>query len=131
MYILDTNTLIYFFKGKGMVAERLLKCSLREVGVPSIVLFELEFGICLSSAPEKRRAQLQRLMEVVTLLPFDGRAAKEAAKARAVLEQNGTPIGPLDLLIAATALAHGGVLVTHNTREFERVPGLQVEDWYE
>ncbi|MFM7201889.1 MAG: hypothetical protein ACKO6N_13985 [Myxococcota bacterium] len=58
MYILDTNTLIYFFKGKGMVAERLLKCSLREVGVPSIVLFELELGICLSSAPEKRAPHL-------------------------------------------------------------------------
>lgn len=131
MFVLDTNTLIYFFKGKGQVADRLLRCAPRNIGVPAIVLFELEYGICLSTAPEKRRAQLQRLLAVVTVLPFEGREAQHAARIRASLEQAGTPIGPYDLLIAATALAIGGVMVTHNTREFSRVPGLQVVDWFE
>ncbi len=129
MVVLDTNTVIYFFKGRGDVARRLLAVSPADVGVPAIVVHELETGIAKSSQPRKRRAQLDALLDVVQVLPFDREAAGRAARVRARLEAAGTPIGPLDVLIAGTALRHGATLVTSNSREFSRVPGLELEDW--
>jgi tRNA(fMet)-specific endonuclease VapC len=128
--VLDTNTLIYFFRGDGRVAERLLATSPAAIGVPALVVYELETGIAKSSDPAKRRGQLDQLLEVVAVLPFGLEEAKAAARLRAQLELAGTPIGPMDTLIAGTAVAHRGVLVTRNVREFGRVPGLAVEDWY-
>ena len=78
----------------------------------------------------KRRGQLDQLLQAVAVLPFGIEEAKAAAALRARLEQEGTPIGPMDTLIAGTALAHRGVLVTRNVREFGRVPGLTVQNWY-
>lgn len=130
MYVLDTNTLIYFFKGMGRVGNRLLATPPAEVAIPSVVLFELEFGLAKSSAPEKRREQLAKIHTVVQILPLDRRAAALAAQVRASLERAGTPIGPYDVLVAATALANDGILVTRNTSEFGRVENLRVEDWY-
>jgi len=130
MYILDTNTLIYYFKGMGNVADTLLKHPPREISIPSIVLYELEVGIAKSQEPEKRRNQLETLTKLITIIPFGCEEAKAAAHTRAALEHAGTPIGSLDILIAGTALAHQGVLVTHNRKEFERVDGLDIEDWF-
>lgn len=130
MFVLDTNTLIYFFRGEGRVADRLLATSPADIAVPTVVLYELETGIARSNSPAKRRAQLEQLLRVVSLLPFGADEARAAATIRAALEQQGTPIGPMDTLIAATALAARGVLITRNIREFQRVPGLAVEDWY-
>jgi tRNA(fMet)-specific endonuclease VapC len=130
MYVLDTNTLIYFFRGDGRVAERLLATAPAEVAVPSVAVYELETGIAKSSDRAKRRGQLDQLLQVVAVLPFGVAEAKAAATLRARLELEGTPIGPMDTLIAGTALAHRGVLVTRNVREFGRVAGLAVEDWY-
>lgn len=131
MYALDTNTLIYFFKGHGHVPERMLGTAPSQIAIPSVVLYEIETGIAKSNQPQTRRSQLGELLEVVTVLPFDEPAAREAAAIRAELEQSGTAIGPLDTLIAATAVATGCILVTHNVREFERVPRLHMTDWYE
>jgi tRNA(fMet)-specific endonuclease VapC len=130
MYVLDTNTLIYFFRGDGRVAERLLATSPADIAVPAVVVFELETGIAKSSDSAKRRGQLDQLLQVVAVLPFGMEEAKAAAALRAQLEVAWTPIGPMDTLIAGTALAHRGVLVTRNVREFGRVAGLAVEDWY-
>jgi tRNA(fMet)-specific endonuclease VapC len=130
MYVLDTNTLIYFFRGEGRVAERLLAISPADIALPAVVVYELETGIARSSDPAKRRGQLDQLLQAVAVLPFGVEAARAAASLRARLEQEGTPIGPFDTLIAGTAVAQRGVLVTRNLREFERVPGLAVEDWY-
>lgn len=130
MYILDTNTLIYFFKGIGNVSTRLLQTPPRSIGIPTIVLFELEVGIAKSSSPKKRRLQLEDLTATVNILPFGHEELKFAAAVRVDLENRGKPIGPYDVLIAGTALANKGVLVTHNTSEFERIEGLQLEDWY-
>jgi tRNA(fMet)-specific endonuclease VapC len=130
MIVLDTNTLIYFFKRQGRVAERLLAQPPREIGVPTIVIYELEVGIAKSTSPEKRRRQLAELLAAVTVLPFGAAEAQQAARIRAELERAGEPIGPYDILIAATALAHGGRLATRNVKEFGRVPGLSLEDWY-
>lgn len=130
MYVLDTNTLVYFFRGEGEVARRLLATARTEVVVPTIVVFELETGIAKSKHAAKRRAQLDRLLKAVVVLPFAVEEARAAAALRARLEHEGNPIGPMDALIAGTALAHRAVLVTHDVREFGRVPGLTVEDWY-
>ncbi len=130
MFVLDTNSLIYFFKGEGEVSARLLATPPAEVAIPTIVLYELEVGLAKSSEPARRRAQLDRLLDLVTVLPFGLAEARAAARIRAALEIAGTPIGPMDTLIAGVALAHRGTLVTRNTREFGRVAGLEVVDWF-
>ncbi|MBL1267130.1 MAG: type II toxin-antitoxin system VapC family toxin [Halomonas sp.] len=130
MYVLDTNTLIYFFKGMGSVADNLLSQKPADIGIPAIVLYELELGIAKSAAPKKRAMQLDKLIDTVQILGFSTPEAKASAQIRATLEKQGTPIGPYDTLIAGTALANQGILVTHNTGEFKRIKKLAVEDWY-
>ena len=130
MYVLDTNTLIYFFKGMGRVAQRMLSQSPSDIGVPAIVLYELETGIAKSTSPGKRSRQLERLMDSVQVLAFSVAEAKASAEIRAQLEHKGTPIGPNDVLIAGTALACRGILVSHNLSEFNRIDGLETVDWY-
>ena len=130
MFILDTNTLIYFFKGMGSVGPRLLSIPPSEIAVPSIVVYELEVGLAKSNAPAKRREQLDRLLNLVQVLPFDSHAAKKTAEVRVTLETAGTPIGPHDVQIAGIALVNDGILVTHNLSEFSRVSGLRLEDWF-
>ncbi|TQE99208.1 MAG: type II toxin-antitoxin system VapC family toxin [Spiribacter salinus] len=130
MYALDTNTLVDFFKGVGDVPARMLATAPSLIGIPAIVAYEIETGIAKSGAPEKRRRQFNELLATTTLLPFDRDAATHSASIRARLEKEGNPVGPLDTLIAGTALAHSAILVTHNTAEFTRIPELQVTDWY-
>ncbi|MEX2262005.1 MAG: type II toxin-antitoxin system VapC family toxin [Bryobacteraceae bacterium] len=130
MLALDSNTLIYYFKGVGRVAEHLQATPPREIGIPSIVLYELEVGLGRLGQREHRRRELAQLLQLVRILPFDESSARAAAGIRVRLETLGMPIGPLDTLIAGTALGHGAVLVTHNTGEFHRVPGLTVMDWF-
>ena len=131
MYIIDTNTLIYFFKGMGGVPDKLLAVSPKDIAIPSVVLYELEYGIEKSTSPRKRQAQLKELCSLIEILPFEEEAARIAASIRAKLEKKGTAIDPCEVLIAATALANRGVLVTSNTKEFARVSGLKLENWYE
>lgn len=130
MYVLDTNTLIYYFKGMGHVAKKLLACPPQEIGLPAVVLFELSVGILKSTSPGKRTRQVEQLSDVVNILSFGRNEAQCAAGVRADLEERGLPIGPYDILIAATALSNNGTLVTHNTKEFSRINNLQLEDWY-
>jgi tRNA(fMet)-specific endonuclease VapC len=130
MFALDTNTLIYFFKGLGRVKDRLLAVAPSDVAIPSVVLYELEVGISQAGQSSKRRSQLDMLLAVVNVLPLDLNAAKRAAELNSVLRKAGMPIGPMDTLIAGTALAYGATLVTHNTDEFRRVRSLTLEDWF-
>lgn len=130
MYVLDTNTVIYAFTGKGEVASRLLSVKPAEVAIPAVSVYELEVGIELSRAGQRRRDQLDSLLSTVNVLSFGRTEARAAAQIRRGLERTGRGIGPLDVLIAATAQACAGILVTHNVRELSRVPGLLVEDWY-
>lgn len=127
---LDSNVVIHAMKGMGGVGSRLARMSPDEIGIPSVVLYELEFGTLRSGNPARRKRDLERLNGVISVLPFDDRAAGRAARLRYDLEQSGTTLAPMDLLIAGTVLAQGAKLITHNTREFTRVPGLQVEDWF-
>ncbi len=130
MYLLDTNTLIYFFKGMGNVAETLLSKSPKDISIPSIALYELEVGIAKSNSPKKRKKQLESLILRIAVMPFASKEAEVAAMIRAELENIGTPIGPYDTLIAGIALSSNSTLVTHNTKEFSRVEGLILEDWF-
>ena len=130
MYLLDTNSLIYFFKGMGNVANNLFANSPKDIYVPSIVVYELEVGIAKSNNPKKRQEQLHQLLSEIEVIDFSYKEAKEAAKIRASLERIGNPIGPIDTLIAGMARANNLILVTHNTKEFAKVKGLKVEDWF-
>jgi tRNA(fMet)-specific endonuclease VapC len=130
MYVLDTNTLIYYFKGQGKVAQNLANVPPQDIHVSTIVLFELQVGIAKSASPAKRTQQLQQFLSRVNLVSFDQNAALAAATIRAQLEQQGMPIGSLDVLIAGAAMALQATLVTHNIGEFSRVSGLAIADWY-
>ncbi len=131
MYVIDTNTLIYFFKGMGSVPAKFLEVSPKDIAIPSVVLYELEYGIMKSTFPRKRQAQLKELCSLVEVLPFDSEAARLSALIRTNLEKKGTPIGPCDVLIAGTALANKGTLITNNTKEFSRISKLKLENWYQ
>ncbi len=130
MYVIDTNTLIYFFKGMGSVPSKFLEVSPKDMAIPSVVLYELECGIAKSTSPRKRQAQLRELCSLVKILPFEEEAARFSASIRASLEKKGTPIGACDVLIAGTALASKGILVTNNTKEFSKVSKLKLDNWY-
>jgi len=130
MYVLDTNTLIFFFKGRESVSQKLLSIPPKEIGIPSVVVYELEVGIAKSKAPRKRLKQLEEMMSIITVLTFTVKEARSSAMIRAQLERKGRPIGPIDTLIAGTALAHQSILVTHNIKEFTRIDKLQLEDWF-
>jgi tRNA(fMet)-specific endonuclease VapC len=130
MFALDSNTLIYYFKGEGRVLGRMSACAPSEIGIPVVVLYELETGIAKSQQPKKRRQQLDTLLAVTKILPFDRAAARQSANLRATLEKAGTSLGPMDFLIAGIALAQGATLVTRNAGEFSRVAGLRTVDWY-
>mgnify|MGYP001816750651 FL=1 len=116
-YVLDTNTLIYFFKGLGDVSKHMLAQSPSELSIPTVVLFELELGIAKSTSPDKRKSQLQEITALVNVLPFGIAESRSAAQIRVELEKQGLPIGPYDVLIAATALANNTILITHNQKK--------------
>jgi tRNA(fMet)-specific endonuclease VapC len=130
MYMLDTNTLIYFFKGLGNISQNLFSRSPKDIGIPSIVLFELQFGIQKSISPNKRIKQLDELTSIINVLPFGIKEAKASAQIRFQLEKQGKVIGPFDILIAGTACANNATLVTHNIKEFNRIKNLKVVDWF-
>jgi tRNA(fMet)-specific endonuclease VapC len=130
VFALDANALIHALKGRGRVRQAIEGTRPSDVAVPAVVAYELEVETLRSRDPELRRLELNRLLSVLTVLPLDLRAAERAASVRFGLEKTGANIGPLDTLIAGTVLAHGATLVTHNTEEFSRIPGLRLEDWY-
>lgn len=130
MFLLDTNVCIRILNGSSpAVAGRLQATSPTDVRLCSVVKAELLYGARKSTRIDENLRLLSRFFAPLVSLPFDDRCADEAGLIRLDLERSGRPIGPNDLLIAATARAHDLVLVTRNTREFDRVPGLRVDDW--
>jgi len=120
----------YFFRGEGDVSTNLLNHAPGEIVVPSLVVWELEVGIGKAETASRRRKQFEAFLAAVQVAPFGIEEARSAADIRLKLERRGIPIGPIDTLIAGTALARKAVLVTRNVREFGRVEGLRVENWY-
>jgi tRNA(fMet)-specific endonuclease VapC len=133
MFCLDTNAVIFALNGRRPgYAERLaqeLRAGTKLI-VPSIVLFELSYGVAKSRPPQNARALLDEFLSAGFEQPaFDAEDAREAGDIRAQLEAQGAPLGPFDVLIAAQARRRRAVLVTNNRREFDRVPGLMATDW--
>ena len=127
-YLLDSNVLIHAVKDLGGVRDRLQKQPPGDLGTSVVTLAELLYGTYKSSAPELARQKWLKALQPFTLLGFTEPCAHHHARLRYELRQH--PIGERDLLIATIALSHDLILVTHNTTEFQRVPGLRWEDWY-
>jgi tRNA(fMet)-specific endonuclease VapC len=130
MYLLDTNTLIYFFKQEGQVGQRLKNIPVQLIKLPSLAIFELEYGTAKSVRPEPQRHQIDEVLKVFELMPLDYKSAKSAGVIRHQLSTLGKPIGLIDQLIAGIAIANDLVVVTRNVSEFSRVPNLRVENWF-
>ena len=129
-YMLDTNTCIYIIKRKPLeVIERFRKLQISQVSVSSITLSELAYGVTKSSKPEQNQSALAQFLAPLEILPYGDEAAQHYGKLRVYLEKHGTPIGSLDMLIAAHALTAGCILITNNLKEFERVPTLKIDNW--
>lgn len=129
-FMLDTNICIYIIKKKPeQVLRRLKNARISDIGVSSITLSELEYGAAKSSRPDQNRIALAEFLAPLEILSYDDMAAQEYGKIRAYLERHGTPIGPMDMLIAAHALSLNSTLVTNNEREFSRVAPLKIENW--
>ena len=130
MHLLDSNTCIQFLNGKSASVERrLMGTRPSEIKLCSIVKAELWYGAARSKDAPKVMSKLTEFFAPYESLPFNDAAAAEYGRIRELLARAGTPIGPNDLLIAAIARERGLTLVTHNVREFSRVPGLSIEDW--
>ena len=129
-YLLDTNICIYAIRGRNeTLIPRLRSIASDSIGLSSITLAELAHGVEKSQHVQRNRDALRKFIAPFSIRPFGTNAAAHYGRLRAVLELSGQPIGPIDFLIAAHALAENAVLVTNNEREFVRVPGLSVENW--
>ena len=128
-YLLDTDTCIHVFRGKRSVIERMEQVAGDDLAISSITYYELVYGAkrCASEREEIRK--IQSFAQHIHQLVFGPQTALQAAEIRRALEERGAGIGPMDTLIAATALEAGLVLVTGHRREFSRVPGLHCESW--
>jgi tRNA(fMet)-specific endonuclease VapC len=130
-FLLDTDICIYAIKQNAVVLRRLLSHSRADIAVSVITEGELRTGAAKSSSAEKTLQRVQNFLRPIFVVEFTSEDAAMYAQIRARLEHVGTPIGPLDTLIAAHALRHKLTLVTNNEREFGRVPGLRRENWSE
>lgn len=129
MILLDTNICIHVINAKPPeVLERFRKYRMGEIGLCSVVAAELAYGVAKSGSARNRDA-LEMFLAPLIILPFDVAALWAYGDLRAELERKGTPIGALDTMIAAHALSNKSILVTNNSREFARVPGLALENW--
>lgn len=129
-FMLDTNSCIALIKRKpASILRRITTRAPGEAGISAITLAELRYGVAKSAQREKNRLALDEFLLPLEVADFDEPAAESYGMVRAALDKAGTPVGPLDTQIGAHALSLGATLVTHNSREFRRIPGLAVEDW--
>lgn len=129
-YLLDTNSCIQYLNGRSeKIKEHFTSINPQDIYVCAIVKAELFYGVMKSQRPGQNLVKLSQFINQFVSLPFDDKAAEAYGQIRAALELAGTPIGPNDLLIAAIAVSNQVTLVSHNSREFSRVAGLQLVDW--
>ena len=129
MILLDTNVCIGILKGHTVLVERLRQYNVDEVKLCSVVKAELYYGALASTRVAENLVNVEHFVQQFASLPFDDICAKAYGNVRAALKSKGQPIGANDMMIAATALAYSAILITHNVREFGRVPELRYEDW--
>jgi tRNA(fMet)-specific endonuclease VapC len=128
-YLLDTNICIFLMKNRPQTVALYEQNKPFGLGISAITLSELQFGVYNSNKIEHNGESLLRFLIGVEVLDYDSFAAEEYGKIRAYLRRNGTPIGEMDMLIAAHAKANGLIIATNNTSEFMRIEGLRLEDW--
>lgn len=128
-YMLDTNICIFIIKKNENVLSHLKNIDFKEICISSITLSELEYGVVKSMHYEKNKKALEDFIYNFSILQFDNDSAQEYGKIRAELEKIGSPIGSMDMLIAAHAKSQKLILVTNNTKEFMKVDRLKIEDW--
>jgi tRNA(fMet)-specific endonuclease VapC len=129
-YLLDTCVISDFIKGEIGTKARLKQTPPGDIAISTITVMELRYGLALNpQRAQKVEPAIASFLASVTTLPFGTGEAEQAAQIRAALKSRGQPIGAYDVLIAATALQHNLLMITANQREFERVPGLQIENW--
>jgi tRNA(fMet)-specific endonuclease VapC len=128
-YLLDTNIIIALLRGVYPPTRKRFNESEGRIGISAVTVMELEYGAERSANPAENRRCVEELLALVQVLPFDQTAAEDAGRVRAQLAGQGLSIGPFDTLIAGHARSRGLIVVTNNIREFNRVPGLQIEDW--
>jgi len=128
-YLLDTNTCVYLMKGNAIVLQRYILNKDQGLAISSITAAELYFGVFNSEFPDRNNANLTNFFIGLDILEFDSGAAIEYGRIRAFLRKKGTPIGQMDMLIAAHAKSADLILATSNISEFESVEGLRSEDW--
>ena len=130
MYLFDTNICVYSMRGKiPELTERIFRTDPADISISAITVFELAYGSAKSSFPRQTAEKTNIFLAPFTILPFEQKDAEIAGELRAYLTKAGLMIGAYDLLIAAQGLARGLTVVTHNTKEFSRVPGIILEDW--
>ena len=129
MYLIDTNICIYAMKGLFPAMNRRLIDDREQIFVSSVTVGELEYGATKSRWSEQTRQIFQAFLANYIIVPFDENDAIVFGKIRAQLATNGTPIGAYDAMIGAQGVARNLTVVTHNTKEFRRIPGLLLEDW--
>lgn len=128
--MLDTNICIDIIRARPQrVLDRFKDYAVGQIGISVVTFAELEYGVSVSKRPAENREALDQFVSPLEIVPFDRAAGTAYGRLRAVLEKKGQMIGSLDLLIAAHAVSRDARLVTHNAREFKRVPGLKLEDW--
>jgi len=128
-YLLDSNVVIDLLRGTPNLDRRKFVGAEGEIAISTITVMELEFGIERSARPETNRAEVTSLLSRLVIMPFDHSAALHSGRIRAYLSDQGLTIGPFDTLLAGHARSAALTMVTHNTQEFSRVPGLLIEDW--
>jgi len=129
-FMLDTNTCIYIIKQKPFeVIERFKRTKISQIGISSITLSELFYGVSRSSKPKQNQVALAQFIAPLVILPYGDEAAQYYGDIRAYLEKQRTPIGSLDMLIAAHALSIACTLVTNNEKEFIRILNLKIDNW--
>ncbi len=128
-HLLDTDICVYAMKARDLKLIEKLESLRDNIAVSDVTMFELYYGAQKYAAPDSRLAIVNDFASQVVILPFDTKAANYAGPLRHKLEKQGLTIGVYDFLIAGIALAHNLTLMTNNVREFNRVPGLQVESW--
>ncbi|MCQ6260750.1 tRNA(fMet)-specific endonuclease VapC [Alcanivorax sp. MM125-6] len=128
-YMLDTNICIFTIKNKPSAVRQAFQRCQGRMCISSVTLMELIYGTERSARPRDNLDVVEGFAARLAVLDYDTEAAVHSGELRAELARAGTPIGPYDQMIAGHARSQGLILVTHNTREFERVPGLRVEDW--
>lgn len=133
IWLLDTDSFSYGVRNEGTVGDRMLARPINELALPAPTLYEIRSGLLRLPRGARRRhltSVVDQLLTGIRVLPFDAAAAEASAAARIALDAAGTPIGTIDLQIAGIALACDATLITRDVREFSRVEGLRLENWY-